>query len=381
MNYSENTLKFQDEPFEPMSEAEVLASLDRLIEDGFEADVKHVEHIPSGDSATEKTKRYDCFGKQSSFPTRPKACGHCKFGSKECLREGYRQQKVETDHRSASVIDFPTPARAISTPEAESPTERDSESATTTATQQPVSIQLLTGIRAGLQSMNTEEATAHLEQIAQEVRGTTATAYGEPLRAQFVAASIELCDRRVMPAFRDVYHGRFPKGRPASEHDETLSHDLRFIDLYWIAKHHATGRGMKFSKLLDSDGNLDHGKAWEFASLRRSHENKSNDLILTKQIQAELFMLKTKATEQKWYRLSLDRGEATTTIATAIARGHDRKKGDPEQLWQLYALCKMNGWTNKSEILGSASILFGQAVPPARLRTDIKWLAECFGIE
>ena len=366
MNYIENTLKNQED-FSEESWNELLAELGIGVE-------KQDKHSPRFDPATGK---YDCFGKQPEPRYRLNMCGHCKFGATDCKKEGYRLKSIEAEARTASVIAFPKSARATPTPTVESPTASVSDSAVVTVTTGNVSPQLLTGIRAGLQSMNTKEATAHLEQIAQEIRGTAKTEYDERLRAQFVAASIELCDRGVMPAFRDVYHGRFIKSRPASEHDATLSHDLRFIDLCWIAKHHAAGRGKHFAKLLTDDGYLDHGKAWEFASTRGSHEKKSNDLILTPQIQAELFMIKTDAAKQKWYRLNLDRGEATTTIATAIVR----KANDPEQLWKLYALSEMNGWNNKGAILGSASRLFGQTVTTARLRKDIAWLAGCFGIE
>lgn len=205
-----------------------------------------------------------------------------------------------------------------------------------------------------------------------------ATFYGDELRAQFCAVSIALNIKGAMPVFRDVQHGRFPKGKPASDADALLSHDLRVVDLDWIAKHHHAGRSSAFKALLNEDGTLKLASAFDFASQPTSAEAKAGKLGLDTKAQAELGMLKTNTVRDRLKHLRESEGRDRTKIGDAITKGHGRKKGDPECLYQLYVLCVMNNWGDNdwsiSAVLDSATRLHGYKETPARIRGDIDWL-------
>ena len=255
-------------------------------------------------------------------------------------------------------------------------------SATTDCAPEPSDLFSSQRFTAALQEALNEDADTLLVRLTRMSAAIcptgAATFYGDELRAQFCAVSIALNTKGVMPVFRDVQHGRFTKGKPNSDADALLSRDLRIVDLDWIARHHHAGRSSAFKALLNKDGALNLARAFDFASQPTSAEAKAGDLGLDTKVQAELGMIKTNAVRDRLKHLRESKGRDRTKIGDAITKGHGRKKGDPECLYQLYVLCVMNKRSDNdwsiSPVLDSATRLHGYTETPARIRGDIDWL-------
>lgn len=226
---------------------------------------------------------------------------------------------------------------------------------------------------AEMQSKTAADVTAVLRATSQMIREGTKTNYTHELRLAFLAASIDLNTKGIMPAFRPACRGLFDNGKPISENDTTLANDLRVIDLDYIIKHHPHGHGEIFKDLLNDDETLNLEKAMKFATHKGSGAKKAELLQITPAQQAELFIIRDEKTRKRWDRIRKSKHRDLTTINAAINAG--RKGGDPEQHWQLYALCVVHSWSVKA-VLDSARRLPNMTMSASTMRRTIRWLTE-----
>ena len=305
-----------------------------------------------------------CFGKKEPYGfsiLEPEKCQRCQYDI-HCESATRMVAKLA---RTATVITFPT-TRAEPAP-------------ASVAT--PVAIPMIVH-----GNMTDAEAIAAVRAASQAIcQAGIATNYTPELRTAFLAASLAVNARGIMPAFRPVARARVTNGgKIASDDDKMLANDLRLIDLDWIARHHAQGRSESFAALLNADGTLNNEKSYEWVAQKGGSEKKVDLLILTPHIQAELFMLKSNAMKEATRRLQERKGKQMTAIVAAIERGHGagRRKEAPEYLWRLYCLCDLNGWEadnwKPAAVIDSAGRLADKGTA-RQTRRSILWLKKHLG--
>ena len=321
--------------------------LDRLLETLHEKEIEHHGHSPEIDPATGK---YDCFGRQSEFfpsERHRNPCGYCRCGALDCNRQGYRLQRIKAEPHSASVIVFPASAKLPHTPEVETPAASEAAPATD-ATEPAVGFTFdSTGFVDALKKykrMDVAAILANLVTLSNTIRPMKAeTRYPFDLQCNFLAASLELNTRGMIPLLRPVARGKLGGSKVATTPDDiAYFNHQRLVDLDYLAKHHPHGRGVIFEKLLNDDGTLDCAKALKWVSILGCAEKKTELLQLTPHEQAELFIIRDNQTRKRWERLQTNKRKDTTKINATLRRG--RKPGTADQYWQLYALCVLLDW-------------------------------------
>ncbi|UCV04979.1 hypothetical protein [Dechloromonas denitrificans] len=337
--------------------------------------VKHPACNSTHENHMDRITRFlaDCFGHKPVHPrglAEPVKCETC-FVRKDCIDATTIIQTIQVQ----SVVASPTTPRAKATPEAVCPVQDDRGSpALEPEVANFITAQELAQTIERFQSKSNENVTAALQDISQEIRRTGKTEYSHPLRVQFVAASIELNNRGIMPAFRPACRATAPKKGESYPADDTkLANDLRLIDVDYLSKHHPHGHGRIFKNLLNDDGTLDNKKAWEFVTTPGNAEKKAELLILTPIEIAELFIIRDNKTRLRWERLRKHQRSHMGMIRTALNAG--RKGGTADEHWQLYALCVILDWSVKA-ITDAATRMPGLTISERTIRRSIPWLTE-----
>jgi hypothetical protein len=301
----------------------------------------------------------DCFGKKAwhGWSTlEDKKCRNCFVAAKCTSTTAKINEPAIAD---AKVIEFDSPPPAV--PSTIAPALKVTDA----------SLFITNDFLTAMVDMQSKSIT----ELFAWIREATILGYTLPQRVQFLAASLELNNRGILPAYRPSRRAARPeKDKPYSVDDALLSNDHRLIDIDYIAKHHPDGHGDIFSSLINKDGALNYEMAWKFISTRGKAEKKAELLQITPAQQVELFILRDEYTRKRWNWILKNRRKHLVMITAAINAGHGRKKGDPEHIWQLYSLWVMNNW-NTYAVIQSAHHL-PHTSTPAQIRKSIDWLKQ-----